>query len=85
MVLYSLFISGTPPDSGDSLGEQEERDYLRPEETEAQGAKGKGSFVVSVAAGAPIWVPGFVPPVSAPLPHKHMWGVWEGVGTHAHP
>lgn len=56
----ALYIS---LDSGDSLGRQEDRGYLKNEETEAQRVKGKGLSMVSVAAGAPKWVSGFAPPV----------------------
>lgn len=47
------FISDTSSHSGDSLGEQEDRDYLNCEETEAQSVEGKDSFMVSVAVGLP--------------------------------
>lgn len=58
------FISDISPDSGDSLGGQEDRDCLKHVETETQRVEGKDSFMVSVSAEAALWVPGFVPPES---------------------
>lgn len=49
----SQLTSDTTLDSGDSLGTQEDREYLKNEETEAQRVERKGLSIVSVAAGLP--------------------------------